>query len=539
MKKLLLTFFALFIALHFSGQHAAAQTYDWAENDTADYQLNPDFPLSCVAAYDNHVVHSFLETNALVYGQAVYGTYKVRMHDQQGMTGYTFTLGPKAAIQHITTDPAGNVFIIGSFMDTLDINGSDTLEVNSMGLFANNIFLIRISSGGALMWKRNVSLQHAELEFVDMLTLDGSGNPWYSYADFQVGKIFGTDGSGNDVDSIIMNGRFRTVSGLSFEGNNLYVAGSCEQGPVSLGGFSTTVTDNYNMFFTRYNSARQVSWFQTAHDITFQHPQIISDGNGNAYFSCHLFDSTSIGGVSVPSPQWNGGIVIAKIESTGNVLWAMGTPQQPTITGSFNLGKRTHLIVMPDGGFALEGHTRGSIDWGNNIITGSSVVTDHNFTVLVFDDMGNAKWKIDAPASYVSAQSIALDPIGHNSTYYGYITCVTRDTSTFGPFTFPQPSDYTLSTTVARFGFTSTGINETFNKKTQQIYPNPSGGVLNFMEPLSDAIITITDLNGRMMRKLEVNEPIYSLNTGLDAGCYILTVDTGSKQSHTTFVVNH
>jgi hypothetical protein len=421
-------------------------------------------------------------------------------------------------------------------MDTLNLNGLDTLIVNSTSLFNVNTFLLCIEPNGTLAWKRNLTLQHTNMQTIDMLTLDPSGNCWYSYCDWQAGYIVGTNTNGQDVTSRQMTGGIRTISGMSFDpAGNLYVSGSVESGTINIGSFSKVVSDVYNMYLTRFNTSGQVNWFITLHDITFQHPFVKSDLNGDAFFSGILMDSASMGNFSLPQPQFGLGLVLAKVDSTGQTLWMKGNPITPTITGSFRVGSGRHLAPDNQGGCVLTGITTGLVDWGNNVISGQPVIGSvYTHTVLAFDQNGIAQWSLDATGQYVNPTSLVL-----TSNTTGYTAGIVRGSIQYGPLQISQPWQYTLSNAVVRFDFGPTGLSDASTEIKRSYFPNPTTGTITFNEPLEAGAIDVTDVNGRLIKKISITAATSTILLDLNPGFYLMNYTNGSTFSRMPVIITN
>lgn len=511
-----------------------AQQFDQLITDTIDYQSNPSYTSSELAYYPNHIVSSKLESKTIIYGQDIFGVQNIRVHNDLGNLVYNFSLGTSACLRWIEASPNGKVYVAGMFMDTLDLNGLDTMIVNSPSLFNVNTFLLCIEPNGTLAWKRNLTLQHTNMQTIDMLTLDPSGNCWYSYCDWQAGRIFGTDANGQDVTSRLMTGGIRTISGMSFDpAGNLYVSGSVENGTINIGSFSKVITDIYNMYLTRFNTSGQVNWFISLHDITFQDPRVESDVNGDAFFSGILMDSASMGNFFLPAPQFGLGLVLAKVDSTGQTLWMKGNPITPTITGSFRVGSGRHLAPDNQGGCVLTGLTTGLVDWGNNVISGQPVIgTVFTHTILSFDQSGTAQWSLDATGPFINPVSVVL-----TSNTTGYTAGIVRGSIQYGPLQISQPWQYTLSNAVVRFNFGPTGVSEDLQDIRRSFYPNPTAGTVNFRQPLEAGSIELIDLNGRVLNKLFIPSGTSTLELDLKPGYYLINYRSGNTFSRMPVVI--
>lgn len=513
-----------------------AQQFNWVRADTAEYAQNPDFMSGSISGrYTGHVASSLLIRKELIYGQFIYGEHHVRMHDDAGNLEIDFVLGNKAWVDWVEATATGNIIVCGSFMDTLWLDGTDSMLVNSPALFAQNAFMICISPSGQLLWKKNLTLLHPVLTTVEAMTLDNNGNCWYGFSNFQEAFIAGVDTNGQDITTYHIIGDVRTLSGLSFDpAGNLYVSGAAQNGSITFGGFTKVFTEPYNMYLFRMNTAGQVNWMLAMHDITFQHPRVKADPFGNVFFSGHLMDSVSIGNFSLPAPQWAAGIVLAKIDSNGNALWVNGVPVQPTVTGTFIPGKGMHLDADSLGGCVVLGRTQGEINWGNGIITGTpGLSSNYHNSIIAFNANGLPVWKLDASAPYVSPVGLCLR--GNAS---GYILAVDRGNSQYGNISITQPDPFAVYTVVAQFEGTTTGLATQSVADDFTVFPNPSiDGNIRFSRMLKEGIIRIYGLNGQVIRSFEFNLPLSEIQLNLPQGSYILEYRSKEEVSHIPLII--
>ena len=105
---------------------ANAQNFQWVRNQTHSIQFNPDLTsfLSETDATGNSLLAGIFNYR-LSFGN-YYGDVSVRKYDPQGNLIFVKILYGKIIIGGMQTDKAGNIYLSGSFMDTLII---DTLNI--------------------------------------------------------------------------------------------------------------------------------------------------------------------------------------------------------------------------------------------------------------------------------------------------------------------------------------------------------------------------------------------------------------------------
>ncbi|MBK7886959.1 MAG: hypothetical protein IPJ86_06525 [Bacteroidetes bacterium] len=233
-----------------------------------------------------------MDSVIILFGQDAFGIVHIDAVDASGNTLRSLQLGSKVTIHDLVTDLDDNLIIAGSFMETLNIDGQDTMQ-NSGGSLNVDPFLICFDSTGNFRWKRNLNPGILTTLNLSTLSLSPSGKVYYATDDFTDGKITGLDSMGNDDGQIIINGA-KTIGDFKFDPfGNIFVTGSTSIGTFSVGTFSINVPEQYMIFIARINPAAQATFVQLAHDVTFQHPNVVTDTDGNAYVAGHLMDTLS------------------------------------------------------------------------------------------------------------------------------------------------------------------------------------------------------------------------------------------------------
>ena len=154
MKKLLLSLFSIGISLL-----GNAQGFEWVKSQPINFYLNPSNVTFPMVTNGNRLIHVRTDSVIQLFGQSSYGMQEIESRDLNGNTQWSFPLTNKCSIDQIIADKNGNVFVAGSYMDTLVLNFSDTL-FNSGSGFNTNTFMICISSQAQLIWKKNILRLH-------------------------------------------------------------------------------------------------------------------------------------------------------------------------------------------------------------------------------------------------------------------------------------------------------------------------------------------------------------------------------------------
>jgi hypothetical protein len=96
---------------------------------------------------------------------------------------------------------------------------------------------------------------------------------------------------------------------------------------------------------------------------------------------------------------------------------------------------------------------------------------------------------------------------------------------------------YTTSTPMVRMNFSAASVEEV-NAFNLSVYPNPASDVITVSSSLTEGMITITDVAGKLVKTLELNGLSTSFNTSeLNNGVYYVTLSNGTSTSTEKVVV--
>lgn len=105
----------LYLILFFAGLNFSvlSQGFEWIRSEPVSYSLNPSYPESSVAfdQANSRVVHSRIDTVALIDGSFALGTSFVESRDTTGSVLWQYQFGNYASIQRVATDLSGNKLV--------------------------------------------------------------------------------------------------------------------------------------------------------------------------------------------------------------------------------------------------------------------------------------------------------------------------------------------------------------------------------------------------------------------------------------------
>lgn len=521
--------FLLFPAL------SSAQSFQWVYSNEANYNQNPALPTNMVCTSNAGKVYDvYFYGDKFVYGSDIYGTDHVDCYTTDGDLQWTITLGSRALANRTVADDNGNLYIFGSFMKSLVIDGSDSLE-NTGSNFSVNLFLLCIDPNGNLVWKRNLSEDHPDYYIPGAIALDHDQKLWYALSDFSGSIINETDASGNDLTSYYLAGS-KMIGGISFDAqHNLFVAGATTAPTLTVVNLDVNVPEPYMMFVARINAAGEGSWAELASDVTFQRPEVKADNSGNAFVSGTLMVATSFGSVSFMPPQWVYDVFLTRVDSNGNFLWGVQAPQDPGgITGDFARGVNSFITIDAENHVYLTGDTRGSLDWGNGVMSEAASISLSSLTIISFDENGTALWARNGGSEeFNQASAIAINDAGEI-----FFSAAITGNASFDTISVNNGGDFASVIGKLDPGVATSASNFVTDDLIH-IYPNPFTQTFqvafNLPAGKSSVELIVFDLAGKEMERHELpaHETILSLSAAdYTAGVYLLEVRSEGQLLH-------
>lgn len=497
--------------------------------------MNPGLPNHSICYSDAGMVFtSQLDSSSLVYSQDVLGKQVISCLNTSGVLQWSVSLGIKATINRITSDRAGNVYVCGIFMDSLKISNSSLALANTGINFSTNVYIAKFDVNGNAVYLKNKTGGQFNSHVVTALAINSQGELYYAVQDFSSDSyIRKVDAFGNDIQTYTIN-EARTIGQISFDHtDNLYVSGSTSQGILTVNNLPVSVPEAYMMFVSRINNNGQTSWIRLAHDVTFQSPIVVADKDGNAFLSCALLDSTSWGSITFNNPQWVFGIFVVKVDSTGNFLWGVDVPLTPSIQGDFSPGANVFIDDDALGNVYVTGITRGTINWGNNVITGSAPIPASEISLICFNNAGIPQWQLGgSSSSFETTYTMDADSIGNC-----YFASGISGSGTFGTFNINNGGMQ-----AAVFGKISSPFVKVENNVQQteiRIFPNPTNDFVRvcanteFVKDIK--AISIKNMQGQIIFSQKSFQPIINVQQ-LAQGIYAIEIDAGKKKIIEKFI---
>ena len=462
MNKLLLLLFVLLIS-----RATMAQNIVWTQSDTIAYTSNPQYPLHKLATTGQGIIVARINASHQLYGTDILGDYAIDHIDSTGSLLWRVMVYGKVEVTALAIDGTENIYVGGEYMETMNLNGIDSLTNTGNG-FNLNFFIMCISPQGVLLWKKNLSLLNANIHALTTMTKDANGFVWYVIQrsltfEHQITQL---DNNGNELTTYTTNNT-RLCSSISFDANNnLYLAGATENGTININGYSETVPESYMMFLARINNAGQTSWVRFASDITFQTPQVVALPNGDAILGGTLFDSTTWGAIHFPDNYFGTNFFMSRVDSNANFLWGFSVP--PNDTGYYDVGSGHFFDVDINENIYVSGIIQGTIHFSPSLVVNSGIPASYNLGILKFDGNGQPlSLKLGGSFNSNYPQDLVMSGVDQ-----GYLVATIRDEAIFDSLTTGVAG--LQSALVVRFddGNIMTSITP-IKENNLTVYPNP------------------------------------------------------------------
>jgi len=294
----------------------------------------------------------------------------------------------------IATDSSGNLYITGQFINTTTF-GSTTLTSNG----SQDIFTAKLDRSGNITWVKNLgSATRVEVSYG--IATDSSGNVYTTgaFSGFATnGTIPLTFNGGQDIFVAKQDSSGNVIWAKSFGSNNndqgssiatdssgnVYTTGYFS-GSVAFGNTTLTSSGSKDIFVTKLDSSGNVTWAKslggTQNDIS---RSIITDSNGNAYIIGEFTDKATFGNISLTAQGSGTDIFVAKLDSSGKVVWAEDFGN----TNTTNIGRS--IATDSSGNLYITGEFSNIITFGHSILLAQGT---SDIFVAKLDSSGNISW---------------------------------------------------------------------------------------------------------------------------------------------------
>lgn len=372
----------------------------------------------------------------------------------------------------INVDAAGNVYTIGSFLDSTDFDpGPGTLMLKSSGSL--DVFVSKLDPNGNFVWAKKIGGTGLDCGY--SLVFDAAGNIYFSGAfssgsNFDVGAsnyTLTTPGSyGNFICKLDINGNFEWAKGIAGGDinapislsvdtvGNLYATGgflgSVDFDP-GIGTFSLTSSASFDAFILKLDNTGNFvfaksfggSFWDSGNDIAI-------DSQSNIYVTGVFYYTVDFdpgpGVYNISCSDLGSNTFILKLNSIGNFVWAKNFKGDDLVSGQ---NEGSAICLDGSGNVYTTGHFTGNVDFDPG--PASYLIADgQGFDAFIS--------KLDQNGSFVWAKNIHGD-----SDDYGRGISLDNSGNVYTTGNFRATADFNPG--VATYDLTSAGYEDVFISK--------------------------------------------------------------------------
>jgi len=335
----------------------------------------------------------------------------------------------------IAVDASGNSYVTGYFGGTTATFGSTTLTTNG----GYDIFVAKLDSNGNWVWAKNAG--GGSPDFGYGIAVDASGNSYVTGYFQSPNAYFDSTtltNSGSDdifVAKLDSNGNWVWANkagankgdyGYSIAvdaSGNSYVTGYFDTS-ATFGLTTLTSNGSSDIFIAKLDSSGNWLWAKNAGGIVSDIGYGIAvDASGNSYVTGYFDYSASFGSTLTSKGAYD--IFVAKLDSSGNWLWAKNA-------GGEKYDRGRGIAIDANGNSYVTGYFDTSASFGSTTLTSYG---SFDIFVAKLDSSGNWLWAKNAGGTNNDmGYDIAVDASG-NSYVTGYFSGTSTAGITFGNIT--------------------------------------------------------------------------------------------------------
>lgn len=502
--------FTLFIFITFVN-NLSSQSFEWIHGRDINYEMNPDMlSYSVATSADGTIWQGGMKNFVEFYNEAM-GNLFLAQYSSNGNLLHDYEIIGSAFLNDIETDTQGNLYVTGQTLNTLHFWDGSQLNYNNNFIEG---FLIKVSASGTIAWAVNLSSLFADAVPEDLSVYQD--HVYLAHSEWSESNITEFDVDGNVVRTI-QQMDVPLATGVALDQNgNIYASGSCSDMQGIFGGVPFPTSFPYSVYLVKYNQQGFPQWVKFAEDITCTKNKITVDNIGRIIWSGPLYMESIFDTLTLMGPSWGSDFFVTAFNGEGQVQWGFEVPQ--IFTGNATSGKSKPICVLPDNSISIAGSTRGTVDWGNGVVTSSEDFSNQSM-VLNISSEGQPNWaKTGIAEGYSQAVAIDTDDEGNL-----YLTGTSHGTTQFDTCSYTGVSYYYPYLTKLNAGLT-TGISNPHTPLNLAVYPNPSGDFLVVETTIpADYYLTISNMNGREILKQSHSNPTTRIDIShLSSGVYFL-----------------
>lgn len=434
----------------------------------------------------------------------------------------------------VTTDLNGNLLVVGSFASSSIAFGSNILT-NSSAIY--DMFIVKYATNGNVLWAKSAG-GASGFDVANSVTTDSAGNIYVAgyfgsaqitFGSFTLNNSGGQDAfvvkydpSGNVIWAKSVGGaNHDEFSSISTDGHaNVFVTGQFQSPTINFATNVLTNNGNRDFMIAKYDSSGNVLWAKGAVGSQDEVGNSISaDIGGSAYVTGYFRSPTITFGNIMLNNSGNQDAFIVKYDELGNVLWARSA------IGTFNdegYSATNDLFgnVYISGGFEFND----TITFGSTTLVPPAGSTAPMF-IIKYDLNGNVLCASALSGGGDSPNGVSADPYGNAyvvGDFWSNPFIVGFDTLLFSSHFNVFVAKYDCSNNV--------GINEFIQPNNISFYPNPSEGIFTVDHKFTNGEISIYNSLGKIILQSQINESTSQIDLSEQpSGLYFVQIISDSK----------
>jgi FlgD Ig-like domain len=292
----------------------------------------------------------------------------------------------------VAVDNAGNVYVAGAFMGSVNFGGG---VLTSLG--DRDLFLAKFNSAGVHQWSKRFG-DVAEQES-RTIAVDPSGNVYwagyfYGSVNFGGGALTSLGGRDAFLAKFDASGVHQWSKRVGDAGDQLGMAVATDYsgnvffgldftGTINFGSGNLTTAGDFDIGIVKYNSAGTFQWQRQFGDAVTQEVTALATdrNNGSLYLTGSMVGTVNFGG-GLLTGAGALDVYVAKLDANGAHLWS-------NEWGDADYQTPGSIATAPSGDVFITGSLNGTVDFG-----GGPLVSAGNQDVFIaqFSSVGSHKW---------------------------------------------------------------------------------------------------------------------------------------------------
>jgi len=385
-----------------------AQTFEWIKSQPINYEYNPDMLNYAVANDEEGNVYHAGMKNFTLYYSSMFGDVFINKYNTSGDNLLSVEITGNAMVKHLEA-AKGKLILTGVFKGDLIFPGQQYLYAGSEN---EEFFLAIFSDEGLTELLVNLSTEIAQLYDVGIFIVSENSEIILPVSRWSDSQILRMDFSGNILQTIQQDNVSMAKSVDIDPNGNIIVSGAFASTTSYFAGVLHEPETSDNMYVAKYSPNGENLWVSFALNVIYSHQnQVKCDNSGNIYFAGVLHSDVIFGQLQANGPNWVYDFFLTKLNPEGEFLWLTEVPEG-AITGDASIGNASFLDVDEDDNVYVSGFSRGSVDWGNGVISSGDLYYD--LLILQYSPEGIIQWaKTGGSANYEKCIDLSVDSQGN------------------------------------------------------------------------------------------------------------------------------